>query len=90
MAKGTPVESLGYWRRGVAMPPEPVNGQYGAPKALTSTHRPLHCAATPDEGEISELERLQVMHFLEVLSEVAMAVARRKALSGDLDEGTPI
>jgi hypothetical protein len=66
---------------------QPVNGQGDAPKALTSTHRHLHCAATPEGGELSELDRLQLDHFLDLLSEVAMAVARRKVLPGEKDGG---
>jgi hypothetical protein len=69
------------------MPPEPVNGQGGAPKALTSTHRHLHCAATQEGGDLSELDRLQLDHFLDLLSEVAIAVVRRKALFDEKDKG---
>jgi hypothetical protein len=50
-------------------------------------HPHVHCAATPQGGDLSELDRLHLDHFLDLLSEVAIAVVRRKALSGEKDEG---
>ena len=48
-------------------------------KALTSIHRGIHCAATPDtpEGK-DELDQIAINNFLDTLAEVALAVARRR------------
>ena len=47
---------------------------------LTPIHRRIHCAATPDTNDEqigNELDQIAIDHFLDTLSEVAMAIARR-------------
>ena len=51
------------------------NGQ----KALTSIHRGIHCAATPNTPEeLDELDQIAINNFLDTLVEIALAVARRR------------
>ncbi len=50
------------------------------PNVLTSIHSRIHLAATQDT---SEVDRLAIEHLIEVLAEVAMAVAAR---SGKVNE----
>jgi len=51
-----------------------------SPAALTCIHAPIHCAATPDTEveDTSELDGLAVESFLEVLGDIALAVAERQ------------
>ena len=59
--------------------PEP---QGGALDALTSIHRRIQFAATPDATEHdeheTELDRIAIDNFLETLAEIALAIARRR------------
>ncbi len=53
---------------------------FPTPNVLTSIHSRIHCAATQEEnggGGIGEVDRIAVEHFIQVLAEVAMAVAAR-------------
>jgi hypothetical protein len=47
------------------------------PEALTSIHRMYTLAAT-DEAETSEVDKVIVKHFEEILAEIALAIASRK------------
>jgi hypothetical protein len=47
------------------------------PEALTSIHHTYTLAAT-DEAEISEVDKVIVKHFEEILAEIALSVASRK------------
>ena len=59
----------------------------GGPKALTRIPMRIHCGATPTEGNAaSEAEQIMIDHFLETLTEVAMAVAQRQAEATDRGE----
>ena len=53
--------------------PEESEGQTG----LTSIHRCIHCAATPDTVN-EELDGIEIDSFLDTLAEIARAIARRK------------
>ena len=50
----------------------------GRPEGLTSIHRGIHCAATPEGEATDETEGRQLSHFYQVLAEVALSVAKRK------------
>ena len=54
-------------------------GRSGAEKALTPIHRRIHCGATADhlDGD-DELDRIAIDHFLDILAEIALAIARRR------------
>jgi hypothetical protein len=55
-----------------------------SPAALTPIHRRIHCAATPEDVEAAhEMDELVVDSFLETLSEVALAIARREGRVGE-------
>jgi hypothetical protein len=56
--------------------------QGGAPDALTGIHGPIHCAATQRGETLSETDRIQLNHFLDVLADVVLAVAKRR-FTGD-------
>ncbi len=46
---------------------------------LTPIHRRIHCTAAEDAVEsVDELEQIAVDHLLDTLSEVALAIARRR------------
>ena len=48
-------------------------------EALTSIPEGIHCFATPDTPEEQdELDEIAIDHFLDVLVEVALAVANRR------------
>jgi hypothetical protein len=47
------------------------------PEALTSIHSMYTLAAT-DEAETSEIDKVIVKHFEEILAEIALSVASRK------------
>ena len=56
-------------------PPE----EFSLDNGLIPIHRRIHCAATPDDTndhDVSELDQLAIDHFLETLSEVAIAIVR--------------
>ena len=59
--------------------PEP---QGGVPDALTPIHRRIHCVATPDASEHgeheTELDRIAIDNVLDILAEIALAIARRR------------
>ena len=56
-------------------PPE----ESGTVERLTSMHRRIHCGATPeDRNEQDELDEIAINNFLDTLSEVAQAIARRR------------
>ena len=67
------------------MAEEPTNGdgppeESGRENGLTPIHRRIHCAATHDtvnEQIGNELDQIAIDHFLETLSELAMAIVRR-------------
>ena len=55
-------------------------GESGAEQALTPIHRRIHCGATHDttiDQNGNELDQIAIDHFLDTLSEVAMAIVRR-------------
>ena len=60
------------------MAPERKTEGTGRPEGLTSIHRGIHCAATPEGEDTDETEAIQLSHFFKVLAEVALSVARRK------------
>ena len=51
-------------------------------KALTNIHTRIHCAATdepePDTESREELNELDITNLLDILVEIALAVARRR------------
>ena len=51
----------------------------GAEKALTPIHRRIHSSATADhlDGD-DELDRIAIDNFLDILAEIALAIARRR------------
>ncbi len=54
-------------------------GESGLENGLTPIHERIHCAATTDTTELpSEMDRIAIDHFLDVLAEVAMAIIRRR------------
>ncbi len=58
----------------------------GSSEALTSIHMRIHCATTQsdfNEEQLTEMDRLDIDHFLSTLAEVALAVARRQEGMGD-------
>ena len=59
--------------------PEP---QGGAAYALTGIHERIHCAATPDatgfDEHETEFDRIAIDNLLDTLTEIALAIARRK------------
>ncbi len=62
-----------------ALPPEVVPFPRG--NALTSLHRGIHCAATEavETPPLNEVEALQVETFLDILAEIAQAIAQRES-----------
>ena len=46
-------------------------------EGLTPIGPPIHCGTTPDE-----VQRLQIDHFLDALSDVALSVAARNFTTG--------
>jgi len=58
---------------------------FGRGKGLNSIHQGIHCPATTEGvGVDSEIDQIQINHFLETLARVALAVAsRRLASEGD-------
>lgn len=60
--------------------PDPRGGilEIGLPNGLTSIHRRIHYATTQAAEPLSEMDRFAVETFLDVLAEIAMAVATRK------------
>ncbi len=57
----------------------------GREKGLTPIPPGIHCPATTEGVEVnSEIDQIQINHFLETLARVALAVAsRRLASEGD-------
>ena len=59
--------------------PEPRNG---VPDALTGIHGRIHCAATPDatgfDEHETEFDRIAIDNLLDTLTEIALAIARRR------------
>ncbi len=50
-------------------------------RPLTSIPEGIHCAATPEDQEDNdELDEIAIENFLDILAEVALAVARRRKL----------
>ena len=51
---------------------------------LTGIPERIHCTATEDSGgsEIDELDRIDIENFLDVLAQVALSVAARRAVEG--------
>ncbi len=51
---------------------------------LTGIPERIHCTATEDGGgsELDELDRIDIDNFLEVLAQVALSVAARRAADG--------
>ncbi|MBI2859185.1 MAG: hypothetical protein HYX90_08915 [Chloroflexi bacterium] len=56
---------------------QPENTPEDAKKALTNVYCAYTLPCTPNENE-SEVDKLQVKHFLNTLAEVALAVASRR------------
>ena len=64
-------------------PPEESGGVNG----LTPIHRPIHCGATEPDPDREELDNLDIRNFVNILAEVAMAIAtRRLNKNGGADE----
>ena len=60
------------------MPPSPPS-EDDPLEGLTSIHRRIHCAATPDTNEPEdELDIIAIGNFLDALADVALAVTRRR------------
>jgi hypothetical protein len=64
---------------GCGRQPEPESN---VPDALTGIHGRIHCAATPgttglDEHE-TEFDRIAIDNLLNTLTEIALAIARRR------------
>ena len=57
------------------------DGDSDAEKALTPIHTRIHCAATGEtlDGE-NELDQIAIDNFLDTLSEVALAIIRRRQI----------
>ena len=56
-------------------PPRESGGENG----LTPIYRRIHCATTPHTIEDqNKLDQIAVDHFLDTLTEVALAIARRR------------
>ena len=56
-------------------PPE----ESGDVERLTPIHERIHCAATPDTNEPeNELDSIAINNFLDILAEIAQAIARRR------------
>ena len=59
--------------------PEPRSG---APDALTPIHRRIHFPATPDATGLdeheTEFDRIAIDNLLDTLTEIALAIARRR------------
>ena len=59
--------------------PEPRSG---VPDALTGIHGRIHCAATPDATGLdeheTEFDRIAIDNLLDTLTEIALAIARRR------------
>ena len=51
----------------------------GDPKVLTRIPTRIHCGTTADhlDGD-DELDRIAIDHFLDILAEIALAIARRR------------
>ena len=64
---------------GCGRQPEPESN---VPDALTGIHGRIHCAATQQDGTPSETDRIQINHFLDVLADVVLSIAKRR-LTGD-------
>ena len=64
---------------GCGRQPEPESN---VPDALTGIHGRIHCAATPDAPEHdedeTELDRIAIDNLLNTLTEIALAIARRR------------
>ena len=48
------------------------------PAGLTRIHARIHCAATEDASEGTDIEAIQRKEFIRVLAEIAMAISKRK------------
>ena len=59
---------------------KPVSASTQALEGLTGIPRSIHCPATQDyvEDEYDELDQIAIERFLDVLAEVALAVAARE------------
>ena len=56
------------------------------PEGLTSIHASIHCAATPDAGDLNgndELDRIDIDNFLCTLAEIVGSVAQREQQCGE-------
>ena len=59
----------------------PPSGDNSSPNGLTRIHECIHCVATPDTtegGELHEMNRLVIDHFLLTLADIALGVAQRE------------
>ena len=48
------------------------------PNGLTPIPRRIHCAATEDASEGTNIEAIQRKEFIRVLAEIAMAISKRQ------------
>jgi len=57
----------------------PSSGNHGSEDRLTCIHGRIHCVAAegPSVDEC-ELQEIEIGHFINVLAEVALAIARRR------------
>ena len=63
-------------------PPE----ESGRENGLTPIHRRIHCAATAQVETLGETDRLQLNHLFDVLADVALSVAKRRLINGQVTD----
>ena len=63
---------------------EQQNSKFPEKNGLTGIPQRIHCTATEDSGgsEVDELDRIDIENFLDVLAQVALSVAARRASKG--------
>jgi hypothetical protein len=61
----------------MTLPTDPSSSDRCQPKALTSIHHTYTLAAT-DEAVTSEVDKVIVKHFEEIIAEISLAIASRQ------------
>ena len=59
----------------------PPSGDNSPPNGLTCIPQRIHCVATPDTtegGELNEMDRFVIDHFLSTLANIALGIAQRR------------
>ena len=59
----------------------PIRSETASPKGFTRIHPRIHCAATPDADEYSELDLMAIDNFIGELASIAISIARRSAMT---------